>query len=172
MKRDVRYRWINNRNLSTPKIKESRKTMPAKTLEEIYAFFHNKAVNLSDFDQLYVPADKARSKTPAYNRIKRRLLSDPTGGLKMLFAGHRGCGKTTELVRLQREIQEDFVILNFSAVTELDILNISYIELFIATMSRLFRFMEEVPEIKIDEKYLENIKNWLSSREIEEINET
>lgn len=42
--------------------------------------------------------------------------------------------------RLQKELKDDFIILNFSVRQELDILNISYIELFIALMKRLFEF--------------------------------
>lgn len=145
--------------------------MPANTLDDVYSFFQNKPINLDNFEELYVPADRGRGRTPVFNRLKRRLSRDPDGALKMLFAGHKGCGKTTELVRLQRDIREDFVILNFSAVQELDILNISYIELFIAAMSRLFKFTREEPRIEVDPKYIEHVVDWIGTKEIEEINQ-
>ena len=145
--------------------------MPAHKLEQVYSFFKNRPVNLQNFEELYAPADRGRGKSVPFQRIKRRLYEDPEGSLKMLFAGHKGCGKTTEMVRLQRDIQDDFVVLNFSAVKELDILNIGYIEIFIAAMSKLFQFVEEEKDIQIAPIYLKNILNWLKSREIEEINE-
>jgi hypothetical protein len=145
--------------------------MPAKTLDDVYPFFQNKPVNLDNFEELYVSADRGRGRTPVFKRLKRRLMREPDGSLKMLFAGHKGCGKTTELVRLQRDIQHDFVILNFSAVQELDILNINYIELFIVAMSKLFEFAASEPRITVEPKYIESVRNWLATNEIEEINQ-
>ncbi|MDM8526440.1 hypothetical protein QUF80_23935 [Desulfococcaceae bacterium HSG8] len=142
--------------------------MPARNLEEVYDFFQNEPIEIDKFDDLYVNADKGRGGKPSYNRLKQRLVSKPDGSLKMLFAGFRGCGKSTELVRLQRAIEKDFVILNFSVLKSLDILNISYTELFIATMERLFDFVKK-EQIEIDPLFLTNIKNWLNTREIEEI---
>ncbi|MCP4352315.1 MAG: hypothetical protein GY795_43205 [Desulfobacterales bacterium] len=147
--------------------------MPATTLDKVYGFFKNKPISKEDFDELYVPADKGRGK-PVFDRLKRRLDEEPDGSLKILFAGHKGCGKTTELLRLQKNIEKDFIVLNFSVIKELDIQNISYIELFIVTMEKLFKFVkgqEEQEKIEIDKQYFENIKNWLRSEEIEEINE-
>ncbi|MCP4106380.1 MAG: hypothetical protein GY749_12700 [Desulfobacteraceae bacterium] len=144
--------------------------MPATTLDKVYGFFKNKPISKEDFDELYVPADKGRGR-PVYNRLKRRLNEEPDGSLKILFAGHKGCGKTTELLRLQKDIDNDFVVLNFSVVRELDIQNISYIELFIVTMEKLFEFVKR-EKIQIDNLYFENIRNWLCSKEIEEINKT
>lgn len=143
--------------------------MPAKSLEQVYQNFKNEPFETKDFDALYVNADKGRGGRPAYSRIKRYLSSDPGGSLKILFAGHRGCGKSTELLRLQRDIEKRFVVLNFSALRELDILNLNYIELFIVTMERLFDLINNNRNIKIDEMYLKNIRDWLKSRDIQEI---
>jgi hypothetical protein len=83
--------------------------------------------------------------------------------------GHRGCGKSTELVRLEKEIGADFLILRFSVVRELDFLNLNYIEVFIALMEKLFEFVTKESKIKLQKKLLESITNWTASREIEEI---
>jgi len=104
------------------------------------------------------------------NNLKRILNEQPDGNLKILFAGHRGCGKTTELVRLRKAIDNDFIILNFSVAEELDTLNINYIELFIVTMEKLFELVEH-EKITIDDLYLKNITEWLKSKEIEEVRE-
>lgn len=90
---------------------------------------------------------------------------------RFLFAGHKGCGKSTELVRLQDAINDDFVVINFSVVKELDIANINYIEIFIAVMEQLFNFVNQTPQIKIDPLYLENILSWVKTKEIEEISQ-
>jgi hypothetical protein len=141
--------------------------MPASNLSEVYRFFHNKPIELKDFDQLYVDADAGRG-AQVFDRVKLKLMQNPQASLKILFAGHRGCGKTTELVRLQKHIDNDFIVLNFSVLKELDILNLHYIELFIVTMEKLFGFVEK-SGILIADKYLENIKKWVTSHEIQTV---
>jgi len=143
--------------------------MPATKLEEVYRFCHNKPITLADFDEFYINADQGRGKG-IFNRLKRKLQDQPEGSLKILFAGHRGCGKTTELVRLQKHIDNDFIVLNFSVFKELDILNIHYIELFIVTMEKLFEFVQS-HNINIAKEYIDNIKNWVTSEEIQKVRE-
>lgn len=143
--------------------------MPANTLEEVFSFFRNEPITEEDFPLLYVDADRARGKLLCQT-LKRRLEMNPEGASKILFIGHKGCGKSTELLRLQREIEKDFVILNFSVDRELDRQNLDYIELFIATMERLFGLFQKQSGIKLDPQSLDRIKNWVKTREIEEIN--
>ncbi|MCP5047443.1 MAG: hypothetical protein GY940_09750, partial [bacterium] len=62
-------------------------------------------------------------------------------------------------------------MLNFSVRLELDILNLNYIELFIAIMKRLFQFVNEEEKIRIPKEYIDLITNWVRSKEIVEIND-
>ncbi len=142
--------------------------MKAAKLEDVYYCFANKPLGIEDIDKYYVNADKGRGLTPM-KKMKRLLVRNPGGSYKFLFAGYKGCGKSTELNKLQKELNQDFIILNFSVLKELDVLNINYIELFLALMKRLFDFVKEEKNIKIPEKYVKNITNWAQSKEIEEI---
>ncbi len=142
--------------------------MQASTLDDIYYCFANKPLEIEDIDKYYVNADKGRGLTPM-KKMKRILERNPGGSYKFLFAGYKGCGKSTELNRLEKELINDFIILNFSVRKELDVLNINYIELFLALMKRLFDFVNEEKKIEIPENYLKNITNWVQSKEIEEI---
>ena len=146
--------------------------MIAKKLEDIYAKFQNVPISTEEFEELYVDADAGRGKT-VYSRLKRRLLGNVGEGirLKMLLAGHKGCGKSTELIRLQREIESRFLVFNFSVLKELDILNLNYIELFIVAMEKLFRFVKNEHRIKLDPELLKNIQAWVGSKELLEISE-
>ncbi|HLC16077.1 MAG TPA: hypothetical protein VJL89_07605 [Thermodesulfovibrionia bacterium] len=144
--------------------------MPANNLNDVFRFFYKQAhITVDNFDEFYVNADKGRGKT-AYTPLKRQLVTTPDGSLKILFAGHKGCGKSTELVRLQKSIDNDFVVLSFSVRNELDINNINYIELLIVAMERLFGFVNDEHRMKISSAYLKNITNWLRSEELEKIN--
>ncbi|MCP4119971.1 MAG: hypothetical protein GY737_32160 [Desulfobacteraceae bacterium] len=144
--------------------------MTAKSLDDVYECFKNEPVKINELETFYVDADKGRGK-PIKKKLERRLKRAKDDNLRFLFAGHKGCGKSTELVRLQDAINDDFVVINFSVVKELDIVNINYIEIFIAVMEQLFNFVDETPKIEIDPEYLENILNWVKTREIEEISQ-
>ena len=144
--------------------------MRAFKLEDVYDCFDSNPINIKDFDKYYVDVDEGRGLTPL-KKMKRLFERNPGGSYKFLFAGYKGCGKSTELNRLQKDLQDDFIVLNFSVREELDILNISYIELFIALMKRLFQFAGEEKKIKIPKKYIENITNWVKSKEIVDIDE-
>jgi len=143
-------------------------SIKALKLEELYDCFESEPIDIEDLNKYYVDVDKGRGLTPM-KKIKRLIERNPGGSYKFLFAGYKGCGKSTELRNLQKELDKDFIILNFSVKQELDILNINYIELFIALMKRLFVFVKEEKKIKIPPTYLENISNWVKSKEIEEI---
>jgi SpoVK/Ycf46/Vps4 family AAA+-type ATPase len=142
--------------------------MQALKLDDVYYCFANKPLEIDELETYYVNTDKARGLIPM-EKMKRILERNPGGSYKFLFAGYKGCGKSTELNRLQKELNQDFIILNFSVLKELDILNINYIELFIALMKRLFDFVKEEKKIKIPREYIQNITNWAQSKEIEEI---
>lgn len=143
--------------------------MPATELIQVFENFQNKPLDMDNFDRLWVNTDEVRGQRKIINIVKRRLESNAPGSMKILFAGHRGCGKSTELVRLEKEIQNDFLILRFSVVRELDFLNLNYIELFITLMEKLFEFVTKQSKIKLQKKLLKNISNWTASKEIEEI---
>ena len=144
--------------------------MRALKLDDVYDCFGNTPLNIDDLQEYYIDVDKGRGMTPM-KKMKRLFEKNPGGSYKFLFAGHKGCGKSTELTRLQKELQKDFILLNFSVREELDIMNISYIELFIALMKRLFEFIQDEKKIKVPQLYIENITNWVKSKEIVEIND-
>jgi hypothetical protein len=60
---------------------------------------------------------------------------------KFFFSGHRGCGKSTELLHLTSnpEIQKKYWPINFSIREEADIIDIDFRDILLAIGSRLFR---------------------------------
>lgn len=143
--------------------------MKASKLVDVYDCFENAPIRIENIAQYYVNVDKGRGLTPL-KKMGRLFERKPNGSYKFLFAGYKGCGKSTELYRLQENLQKDFSILNFSVRQELDILNINYIELFIALMKQLYEFIQEEKRIKIPQEYIDKVTNWATSKEIEEIN--
>jgi len=120
-----------------------------------------------ELDSYYVDAFRGRGDNPVMS-LKRRLLGDPNGKQQILFSGYRGCGKSTELNKLQREIGDGFIVLNFSVLKELDPVNINYVELFVITMEKLFDVVGRY-EITINPQLFRSITAWSRTAEIEKI---
>ena len=60
---------------------------------------------------------------------------------KFFFSGHRGCGKSTELLHLMAHpgIQKKYWPLNFSIREEADIIDLDFRDILLAIGSRMFR---------------------------------
>jgi hypothetical protein len=140
--------------------------MKINTLSDIFTNFTNEPVEIGKLANLYVSAVKGRGDNPTKEmQLRLELSTRPT---KILFAGYRGCGKSTELNKLQFEIQTKFSVLNYSIMEESDPINLTYIELFIITMEKLFELAEK-QDFPIRKEYIDSIKGWLATKEIQEI---
>ena len=75
------------------------------------------------------------------NELTDALLAPFYRPPKFFFSGHRGCGKSTELLHLlsNREIHKKYWPINFSIREETDIIDIDFRDVLLAIGSRLFR---------------------------------
>jgi hypothetical protein len=75
------------------------------------------------------------------NELTDALLAPFYRPPKFFFSGHRGCGKSTELLHLlsNLEIQKKYWPINFSIREETDIIDIDFRDVLLAIGSRLFR---------------------------------
>ena len=88
------------------------------------------SLELNQIDEKYQDLYKSRGDNPI-KVIKRRLLNNNNEDFHCLLAGFRGSGKSTELVKMQQEIQDNFLVLNLSIKSELDPINFNYTNLLI-----------------------------------------
>ena len=131
----------------------------ATKVSEIPAAFPPSPLSGDEFTTFYVEVDKERdSSLSRVSELKKKLEGSNT---KILFAGHRGSGKSTELNRLKREIERDTFFVKFSVVEELDINDISYVDLIMVMMEKLASRAVEDGIITTDSKYIKQIKDWL-----------
>lgn len=117
----------------------------------------------------YRATAEARDGKESRKRIEKLLRKNPDTTEHILYVAARGCGKSTELNHLQKDIQDDYLVFNYSVLAELDGDNLSYIELFIVTMERLFDFVNTHPEIAVSKAYIQSITRWIRSKEVEEV---
>ncbi|MEZ4935176.1 MAG: AAA family ATPase [Saprospiraceae bacterium] len=141
----------------------------AESLSEIYQAFKGEPLGMDDM-AFYREANAARGGFEPRRQVARFLKQNPHTSEHILFVGYKGCGKSTELNHLHKDIGEEFLVLNFSIEDELDPVHLNYIELFIVAMEQLFSAAQK-HNIKISKEYLKSIQHWIATKEIEEIKE-
>lgn len=142
----------------------------AHKIEDVYNAVLDEALSISEIANFYCETDPARG--PSSARFYLKTLIDQNSrsnrNAHILFVGYRGCGKSTELNHLQRDLEDTYAILNYSVMRELDPQSMNYIELFIVTMERLFNLIDE-KGLTIDAAFLDRVKSWTQTKEIEDI---
>lgn len=85
----------------------------------------------------------------------------------LLFCGHRGCGKSTELRRFARELNgsEAFLTVYLDIQAELDLGNLNFYDVILLLAVRLFERLEELPEVNknILSASLEALVGWFKT---------
>lgn len=123
--------------------------MVATNLDDAYlAFDPLKPLSGEQLESYYV----GREPNPI-DRIRPILLKTPDSPDKILFTGHRGCGKSTELNRLlaDPEVQQKFLIVPFSLADVLDPLDLGYVDLLVAMEAGLYRAARQAG-VHVDER--------------------
>jgi GTPase SAR1 family protein len=132
----------------------------ATKLSEIRLAFPQKPLAADEFEGFYVPVDSERDNCLSrVEELKDNLMEE---NIKILFAGHSGSGKSTELNRLIKDIDSTTFIVKFSILKELDAYDLNYIDLIMVMMEQLVNQAAESGFIDKDSKYFEKIKDWLA----------
>lgn len=103
-------------------------------------------------------------------RLINDIRDDERTSSKWLFTGHRGSGKSTELIRLADALQERYFTLYFTVEDALDMADVDYKEVILALGSQLYETARD-KGVKLPEGLLEELVGWFSST-LEEIEDT
>lgn len=135
-------------------------TMIADKLEDIDITLDNDALTEENFNQYWVDTKAGRGEDPI-NAMARKLSHQPDKNDKYLFAGFSGCGKSTELMRLKKRLDNDFLVIVFSIYDKLDPVNFSISEILLAMMAELSSFINDhCQNITMENKLLNQLENW------------
>ena len=69
----------------------------------------------------------------------RILLEDTEKSQKVLFTGHRGSGKSTELAKLSQQLRERFFIIHYSVKSVLNLFNLTHVDVVLSLGLQLIR---------------------------------
>ncbi len=143
-------------------------TPRATTIAETYQVC-NPDKPLAPDDNRYVDLTENRGVKQIAKTVTRRIKrSEADARIKLLFTGHRGSGKTTELLRLQKELEENSFFTIYMDVEEmLDLASLSYLDVLVAMAKEVQAGLEQ-RKMPILAKLLDNIAQWFSERIAEE----
>lgn len=93
--------------------------------------------------------------------VAANQLRDPPSGKCVLFGGHRGCGKSTELREIAAILagSERFFVVSIDALKELDINNVSYADVALTLAEALVGAAEQA-QIAVPEVHLTPLQDW------------
>jgi len=110
--------------------------MQAQTLRDAFLLLDPRWVLTgADLTKFYV----SRQDDPLSELAEELTL--PRRGLppKILFTGHKGSGKSTELMRLAGRLDEQFFVVPFTVEESLDLFNMTYVEVLLVMGINLFQ---------------------------------
>ncbi|MGQ9628665.1 MAG: hypothetical protein ACUVV0_17395 [Anaerolineae bacterium] len=138
-------------------------TYPVRTVDEAYQACHPDEP-LEPGDPRYVELSHVRGKEDVAARIARRVSRTLSGYHKQLVTGHRGCGKSTELKKLQANLEEKgFLAVYFDAEGTLDTADVDYLDILV----NIARAVEEAARqngLRLNRKLVKALDDWFAER--------
>jgi energy-coupling factor transporter ATP-binding protein EcfA2 len=112
-----------------------------------------------DLERYYLPLLEAR-KTEAIVQVGQILEQQkPETFTTILFTGHRGCGKSTELRRIEKQWQDEYLTVFLNIEDETDINDVEYIDIYL-TIIRQTEYTLRQLGIKFDSQLVAEFEKW------------
>lgn len=119
----------------------------AERIEDVFKVFEPTPLDDEEiFDQFYVQTYEARGAN-AVTHMTLSLQHSSNTAIKILFMGHRGSGKSTELFLLEKEIEDEFDVISFAIGEEVDVGTMTYTDFIFAIMSQIVKYVEKKSEL-------------------------
>lgn len=143
--------------------------VPASILEVLQKIEYEEALPAGD--ARYVDTTAARGSEQTFIRLARKFGWDPAkdyffapNDKHVLFFGHIGSGKTTELRRYAKKLNDSkrFYVVEVDVLAKLDRNNLHYTEALMAMAESLLERMVD-DGYTLDEKHLEPVRAWFST---------
>lgn len=134
-------------------------THRATDLPTAYKISDLQPLSGTDLDRYYVDLSATRKNDAIININSTLELQEANQHSTILFTGHRGCGKTTELRLLQRKWQQDFHVIYLESDKITDVYDIQYTDLYLLIAQYLEYEMRQI-NIQLDSRIIKDIEQW------------
>jgi hypothetical protein len=136
-------------------------------LSEIHQVCTARPLSREQLDEFFVQTADARDPVSSRrDELKTRLQDLPDNHVKQLLAGHRGCGKSTELVKLSDDLDGVFLTVAFSVEMECNIADLAVEDVLVVLMERIIDACNKAglgDDIANSGETLEEIHDWFST---------
>jgi energy-coupling factor transporter ATP-binding protein EcfA2 len=131
----------------------------AKTLKEAFRLCDVDPLSGEGLERYYVDLSPVR-KTEAIEGVNTVLdFQEPGDFCTILFTGHRGCGKSTELQRIRRQWEKDYRVIYLEANEETDINDAEYTDFYLVVIKQVEFALREMG-LKFDDQFLKSFEDW------------
>ncbi len=132
----------------------------AQTLKDAYNL-SNPVQPLPSDDPRYVNCTPVRGNEDVVTQLFNAITWSEVH-MAQLFTGHRGSGKSTEMLRLQARLEEaGYIVLYFGADDDLDMNDLEYTDLFLSIARRVSSDLH-AQGIDLPENLLKSVGDWFS----------
>ncbi len=114
-----------------------------------------------DLDRYYVQLGDARKTEAMMNLTTRLDLQEPDQHSTILFTGHRGCGKSTELRLLERNWRKYYHVIYLEADEVTDVNDVEYTDLYMLVAQYVEYELRKVG-VQLDGGILKDIADWFA----------
>ena len=136
----------------------------AENLREAYNIFdHTVPLQGAWFDAFYI--ERPTLDVP---KLLLDLQDDERKTSKRLFTGHRGSGKSTELIRLANELSSQYFTVYYTIEEKLDLADLDYKDVLLSLGSELYK-TAKARNLKLPSSLLSDLVGWFTTtlREVE-----
>ncbi|MEA3325315.1 MAG: P-loop NTPase fold protein [Euryarchaeota archaeon] len=148
--------------------------MQAQTLKDaIRVFDPRKTLDGDDLNKYHADRIPNRKEDPAITKLKTQLFG--ADAQKILFSGHRGCGKSTELNKLAIDLEKnhrDLLIVKYNVTDVLAVFDLDYSDVLFSLAYQLYHRAETIG-VTIDKAVVNAIEEFVGdvTKDVEEIKE-
>lgn len=137
----------------------------AKELRELIDVFDPNPLSSSEkIADFYVDTSAARGENSA-GKLIYLLKNSKRQDKKILFMGHTGCGKSTELFKVAEALKDEYVVIHYSIDEYVDFLATSYIEVIFSILHNISTAAAE-NDVKINNDVLRGIYHYWRDEEV------
>jgi len=114
-----------------------------------------------NLERYWVDTDSARDPYQSVRDSIRLRLEDKKD-VRLLFYGHGGCGKSTELAKLVQELGQRYYVVSFSARAEMSLTDVTAEDLIVVLMERLVAAAQS-DKLEVDQGALKEVHAYFST---------
>lgn len=115
----------------------------AKTLKQAFRVCNLGALTGADLERYRVDLSAVRNEDAIASVSRELEFLDPGQPAAILFTGHRGCGKSTELRRLEQRWQLNYEVIYIRATDELDINDADYKDIYLVIIKYITQALHD-----------------------------